>query len=513
MSYQESEEFKNRSKKLAAIKAAGINPYPHKFNKTTTIEEIISSYGSDPIGNSEQASSGNTKEACIAGRLILFRAMGKNAFAQLQESSHKIQLMFNREATQVVDLKDHAESHLKFIEKHIDLGDIIGVDGNLFRTKTGELTLFVKQFTLLCKTLLPLPEKHSGLTDKESRYRKRWLDLITHEEIRHVFLMRSRMMQIIRSFLNDQKFLEVETPILQNVYGGAEARPFCTHINAIDQDVFMRISLEIPLKKILAGGMERIYEIGKVFRNEGIDRTHNPEFTMLEAYAAYWDYNDMIHFVDTLIERIAMELLGTTKITYLIEDQEVTINLKAPWKRLTMKESILEYAGIDVDKLTDIEIYQVLKERTKIDGAIISKSSRGALIAMLFEEFVVKKLIHPHHIVDHPIETTPLCKPHRKQTQAHEGLVERFESFVLGRELCNAYSELNDPELQRSLLEKQSQQEDAHPLDEEFVEAVCQGMPPAGGIGIGLDRLAMLLTKADSIRDVIYFPMLKPTQI
>jgi len=426
--------------------------------------------------------------------------------------------MFNRDHTLVEGMDGDELKPLKFIEKKIDLGDIIGVEGHLFRTRKGEITVFVKKMTLLCKTLLPLPEKHSGLIDKEMRYRKRWLDLITHEDVRRVFLTRSKMMRIIRDYLSEHEFLEVETPVLQNIYGGAEARPFDSHINAMDQDVFLRISLEIPLKKILVGGIERIYEIGKVFRNEGIDRTHNPEFTMLEAYAAYWDYNDMMVFIEKLIERIALELFETTKITYTLDGEEVVVDVKAPWKKITMKESIAEYAGFDVDNLTDIEIHRVLQNETEIDPKVFSKAPRGALIAMLFDEFVVSKLIQPHHIIDHPIETTPLAKPHREAAQREEGLVERFESFFLGQELCNAYTELNDPEMQRALLEAQSLKrdagdEEAHPLDEEFIEAICQGMPPASGVGIGLDRLAMLFTNATSIRDVLYFPIMKKTQL
>lgn len=513
--YHEHEEFQNRTKKLQEIRELGVEPYPHHFTPTHTAKQILNDFHETAIGDSEQAASGKTDLVCLAGRLILFRAMGKNAFAHLQEATHKIQLMFNRDLTIVEGLPEESEvKPLKFIEKKIDLGDLIGIEGHLFRTHKGELTVFVKKLTLLCKTLLPLPEKHSGLIDKEMRYRKRWLDLITHEETRRVFLTRSHMMRIIRDYLSEFNFLEVETPVLQNIYGGAEARPFTTYINAIDQDVFMRISLEIPLKKILVGGLERIYEIGKVFRNEGIDRTHNPEFTMLEAYAAYWDYNDFMEFVERLIERLALELCGTTLITYTLDDQEVTVDVKAPWKRLTMKESILEYAQLDVDKMSEDEIRHVLHNETEIEPKSLATASRGALIAMLFDEFVTSKLIQPQHIIDHPIETTPLCKPHRDSKSRTEGLVERFESFFLGKELCNAYSELNDPEVQRELLEAQSIKkeagdEEAHPLDEEFVEAICQGMPPAGGIGIGLDRLAMLFTNSHSIRDVLYFPIMK----
>ncbi|NGX61717.1 MAG: Lysine--tRNA ligase [Chlamydiae bacterium] len=514
--YHDHEEFQNRNQKLAEIKELGVDPFPYRFDPTHTAKQISNDFQRKQLGTSEEAAKGETEKVCLAGRLILFRAMGKNAFANIQEATHKIQLMFNRDLTTVEGLSKLAGiTPLKFIEKKIDLGDLIGVEGHLFRTQKGEITVFVKKMTLLCKTLLPLPEKQHGLVDKEMRYRKRWLDLITHEEVRKSFLVRSHMMRIIRDFLHEGQFLEVETPVLQNLYGGAEARPFTTHIHAVDQDVYLRISLEIALKKILVGGIERIYEIGKVFRNEGIDRTHNPEFTMLEAYAAYWDYNDMMRFLEHLIEKIAKELLGTTKIAYELNGDTHEVNVEAPWKRVTMKESIEEFAGFAVDNLSDMEIHRVLQNETAIDPKILSEAPRGALITMLFDEFVVDKLIQPVHITDHPIESTPLCKPHRDPEQKKEGFVERFESFFLGKEICNAYSELNDPLIQRELLELQAIKlekgdEEAHPLDEEFLEAICQGMPPAAGIGIGLDRLAMLFTNSPSIRDVLYFPIMKP---
>jgi len=513
--YHDSQEFQNRTKKREEIYELGVEPYPHRFVPTYTARQILEQFQDQSVGHSEEAAKSETPEVRIAGRLILFRAMGKNAFAHIQEATHKIQVMFSRDFTQVEGLTENSDfPPLKFIEKKIDLGDLIGVEGNLFRTQKGELTIFVKKLTLLCKTLLPLPEKHSGLIDKEVRYRKRWLDLITHEEVREVFLLRSKMVRVMRDFLHAWNFLEVETPVLQNLYGGAEARPFTTHIHATDQDVYLRISLEIALKKILVGGIERIYEISKVFRNEGIDRTHNPEFTMIEAYAAYWDYNDMMAFLEKLIEKIALELLGSTTIDYVLNGEKIEIDVRAPWRKLSMKESIREFANIDVDQLNDLEIRTILENETDVDHKVIEATPRGGLIALLFDEFVTHKLIQPIHIIDHPIETTPLCKPHRDPALRKEGFVERFESFFLGKELCNAYSELNDPVVQRELLEAQAIKreagdEEAHPLDEEFVEAICQGMPPAAGIGIGIDRLAMLFTNSPSIRDVLYFPIMK----
>jgi lysyl-tRNA synthetase class 2 len=458
----------------------------------------------------------------VAGRLVLFRSMGKNAFANIQDSTGRIQVMFNRDLTEVSGLekKEGAElTPIKFIEKKIDLGDIIGIEGHLFRTHKGELTIYAKKITLLCKTLLPLPDKHSGLADKGVRYRKRWLDLITNQDVAEIFRTRSRILQLIRRYFERNHFLEVETPVLQNVYGGAQARPFTTNLNALDQEMFLRISLEIPLKKLIVGGLSRVFEMSKVFRNEGLDRTHNPEFTELEAYAAYWDYNDMMAFTENLFEEIAVELFGTTQITLFSEQEnkEYTIDMKAPWIRLSMKDSIKKYANIDVDKLSEEEMKALLKKKTPGDEEKISKGTRGELTALMFEAFAEEHLIQPHHIIDHPIETTPLCKLHRNPKLRHEGFVERFESFILGNEFCNSYTELNDPELQRKLLEEQAEKklagdDEASPLDEEFIEAICQGMPPAGGLGIGVDRLVMLFTKAYSIRDVLYFPIMRPEE-
>ena len=445
--------------------------------------------------------------------------MGKNAFAQIQDETGRIQIMFNRDLTKVLGLDPNGElTSMKFIEKKIDLGDIIGIEGHVFRTQKGELTVFAKVLTLLCKTLLPLSDKHSGLADKGVRYRKRWLDLITHHSVMQQFQLRTRILRYVRHYFEKNGYLEVETPVLQNVYGGAQAKPFITNLNALDQEMFMRISLEIPLKKLIVGGFNKVFEIGKVFRNEGIDRTHNPEFTELEAYAAYSDYNDMMIVTEKLFEEIAVDLFGKTQINISdAEGNEQMIDLKAPWIRLSMKDSIQKYAGINVNSLSDDQIRTHLKEKTQADHKEIKHASRGILISMLFEELVEPHLIQPHHIIDHPIETTPLCKLHRDPALREERIVERFESFILGGEFCNSYTELNDPELQRSLLEEQASKklagdEEANPLDEEFIEAICQGMPPTGGIGIGIDRLVMLFANAHSIRDVLFFPLMKPEE-
>lgn len=518
--YHQHEEFQNRLRKLKELREQQIDPYPHKFDPSDTARELHQKH-QPPLGHSEDAAASSTPFVKLAGRLVLFRAMGKNAFAHLQDETGRIQIMLNRDLTEVEGYtppsNPNAESPIKLVEKKIDLGDIIGVEGHLFFTNKGELTVFVKKLTLLCKTLLPLPDKHSGLADKELRYRKRWLDLICNPEVRQTFRTRSQILSEIRRYFAEYHFIEVETPVVQSSYGGAEARPFLTKLNALDQEMFLRISLEISLKKLIIGGMNRVFELGKVFRNEGIDRTHNPEFTMLEAYAAYWDYNDMMRFVENLFEKLALILYGTTKVEGRLPDtgETVEIDLKAPWKKLTMKESLKHYANLDVDTMSEQEMLKKLKDSGHVEPKKLAALSGGLLIAALFEVFVEPHLIQPHHIIDHPIETTPLCKLHRNPESREQKIVERFESFILRQEVCNAYSELNDPVLQRELLEKQalrreSGDEEASPLDEEFIEAICQGMPPTGGIGIGIDRLVMLLTNSHSIRDVLYFPWMKP---
>ncbi len=518
--YHKTEEFQNRSRKLAEIRHLGVEPYPHQFPPTHKIDAIAAGKEEKEIGHYDDAASGSTKSVIISGRLVLFRPMGKNIFAQIQDETGRIQVLFNRDLSKIFGFSPTEElSHLKFIEKKLDLGDILGIEGHLFITQKGELTVFAKTTTLLAKSLLPLPDKHSGLTDKGTLYRKRWLDLIIHPDSLAKFRLRSKILFALRKYFGEAGFDEVETPVLQNIYGGASARPFSTHLHALHQDVFLRIALEISLKKLIVGGMQKIYEIGKNFRNEGIDKTHNPEFTMLEAYAVGWDYRDMMAFTETLFETLALELFGDTKLRFTPADEAtaVVIDLKAPWKRVSMKEAIRIYGGIDVDPMSDEAMRERLLQETHIDPKGVKGAPRGALIAMLFEEFAERHLIEPHHIIDHPIETTPLCKLHRDPHLRKEGLVERFESFILGREMCNSYTELNDPELQRKLLLEQAEKREkgdveAAPLDEEFIEAICQGMPPTGGVGIGIDRLVMLLTGAESIRDVLFFPIMRPEE-
>ncbi len=515
--YLQHEAFQTRQEKLEEIKRLGVEPYPHDFKPTHISGALQKEFDHEDVGSSDDGAAGTTPTAKLAGRLVLLRGMGKNVFAQIQDGGGRIQLMFNRDLSEVNGYKpaEGDPKPIKFIEKKLDLGDMIGVEGHLFRTQKGELTLFVKEVTLLCKTLLPLADKHAGLADKETRYRKRWLDLVSNPDVKQTFLTRSKIVEMIRKQMSEQHFVEVETPILQGIYGGAAARPFTTVLNALDQQMFMRISLEISLKKLIVGGIDRVFELGKVFRNESIDRTHNPEFTMMEAYASYWDYHDMMAFVENLFESVALELFGSTKVPYQHNGEEVIVEMKAPWKRLTMKGALQELAAINVDDFQDDELRSLLKEKAHIAIEESAKLSRGLLISTLFEELVEEKLVQPTHIIDHPIETTPLCKLHRDPEHKSAGLVERFESYILGNEICNAYTELNDPIVQRELLESQQEQlaagdDEANPLDEEFLEALCQGMPPTGGIGIGIDRMVMLFTSSSSIRDVLFFPWMKP---
>lgn len=506
------DEITIRKEKLSTIRGQGIDPYPHLFKPDSTAESLSSAYEGKEVGTSEEALEMKTPKAKVAGRIVLFRAMGKNAFAQIQDGSGRIQVMFNRDASKVSGFTPTEElSSMKWIEKMCDLGDWVGISGHLFRTQKGELTLFADETTLLAKTLLPLPDKHQGLQDKETRYRKRWLDLISNPDVKKTFLMRSQILAEIRKYLAEHGYLEVETPVLQSIYGGADAKPFTTNLHALDQDMFLRISLEPPLKKLIVGGMEKVFEMGKVFRNEGIDRSHNPEFTLLEAYAAYLDYNDVMVLVEKLFERIALKLLGTTEI----QRGDVTLSLKTPWKRISMLDAILEYGKIDAASLSDDEMRKILLDSGHIDPAKFKTMTRGNYIQALFEVFAEPHLIQPHHVIDHPIETTPFCKRHRDPLMRSLGFVERFETFIMGFEMCNAYTELNDPELQEELLLQQAKRrdtgdEEAAPYDEDFVEAIAQGMPPTGGFGIGIDRLVMLFTGETSIRDVLYFPWMKP---
>ncbi|WP_108624131.1 lysine--tRNA ligase [Candidatus Similichlamydia epinepheli] len=492
-------DYSVRLKKLEQLRAMGVDPYPHASNPTYKLKQLHKIFNLDSLPHVTQIDF-NEKPIVLTGRILLHRHMGRLLFIQIQEESIRFQIIFTKGECTLEPLG--AEQSFELLKKLIDLGDWLEVTGHLCQTQKGEPSLFAINFRLLAKALLPLPDKHNKLNNKEIILRKRWLDLIASQESFRRFELRFKIIRSIRTFFEKEEFLEVETPILQSHYGGAEARPFVTEIALLKQRVFLRISLELSLKKLLVGGMRRVFELNKVFRNEGLDRSHNPEFTLLEAYAAYWDYEKMMDLVERLFLEVAIENLGAS--VFIVEGKE--IDLAKPWKRMTMKESINLYGGFDVDQM---ETSDLIKE-IKTFGVEPESSVRGPLIAQLFELSVEKHLIEPHHIIDHPIETTPLCKPKRTPNNPQEIYVERFESFIGGAEICNSYSELNDPILQTQLLNRQQEtQEEKHDIDLEFLESIYQGMPPAGGIGIGIDRMILLMTGASHIKDVLFFPMMK----
>ncbi|MEK6886394.1 MAG: lysine--tRNA ligase [Nanoarchaeota archaeon] len=480
-----------RLNKLKAIRALKINPYPYKYSPTHHAEQIKNSFaGLKP--------EEKTKESvCIAGRLLTKRDMGKIAFATVSDQSGTIQL-FAKE--------DLMQDNYKLFKK-LDLGDFVGAKGIVFKTKSGEITIEIKELTLLSKSLRPLPEKYHGIKDPEIKFRQRYAHLATDKPARDALIIRSKIIGEIRKVLDEKNFIEVETPILQPQYGGANAKPFMTHHNVHNMDMYLRISPELYLKRLLVGGFERVYEIGRSFRNEGIDQSHNPEFTMMECYQAYADYSDMMELTEEIYERVAKNIFGTTKIKF----GENIIDFKRPWRRISMVEAIKQNTNIgDISKLDDSEIKDLLKTyNIKYDKEYI----RGLAIETIFDELVQDKLIQPTFITNHPKETTCLCKLDRKNPE----FLERFEAFATGMELGNAYSELNDPIEQKFLLEAQAKQlragMEAHPMDEDFVKALETGMPPTGGLGIGIDRMTMLLTGNESIRDIIAFPTMKNVKI
>lgn len=473
-----------RRRKLKALRDLGINPYPYKYEPTHHAGTLLDRF--DKLSKKKTAVK-------AAGRIMSLRRMGKASFAHIEDHTGKIQLYFKKDT-----LKESYE-----LLKLLDIGDFIGAAGTLFRTKTGEATIEVKELTILSKSLRPLPEKWHGLKDTEIRYRKRSVDLVMNPKVREVFRTRSRIISGMRAFLDAADFLEVETPTLQTIYGGAAARPFITHHNTLDIDLYLRISNELYLKRLIVGGFEKVYEFVKDFRNEGIDRTHNPEFTMMECYWAYADYNDMMKLTEDMISTIALDLFGTTKHTF----QGKKIDFKPPWKRLPMIAAVKKYAGFDVKKMSDEELFAEVRRL----GLELEEQKRGFAIAALFEELVEEHLTGPLFITDYPRDTCPLAKPHRKDPS----LIERFEPYVAGWEMGNAYSELNDPVLQRTLLEQQAKSlasghEESHPMDEDFCQALEVGMPPTGGLGLGIDRWVMIFTDQPSIRDVIFFPTMRP---
>ncbi|MFQ6044593.1 MAG: lysine--tRNA ligase [Candidatus Poribacteria bacterium] len=485
-----SDLIRQRHEKLVEIRELNIDPYPYRYPVDNYAADIINKFASI------QEIPHDVHHVRLAGRIMAKRSHGKVSFAHIQDSTDQIQIF--------IRYNDVGEEKYNFYKKLLDVGDIIGVEGFVFRTKTGELTIYVKDFTLLAKSLRPLPEKWHGLQDKETRYRQRYVDLITNPDVKQLFLTRTKIIQSIRDFLNRQGFIEVDTPILQPIYGGATARPFITHHNALDIDLYLRIANELYLKRLIVGRFDRVYEFSKDFRNEGMDKSHNPEFTMLELYQAYADYEDMMHLAEEIISNAAKEALGTTQITY----QGNAIDLAPPWRRLTMVDSIKEYSGIDIEALNEAELRAIANQREiEIKGRI----SEGILIYALFETFVEPNLVQPTIITDYPLEVSPLAKKKR----GNDMFVERFEPYAGGLELGNAFSELNDPidqhqRFQEQLKQREAGDEEAHIMDEDYVRALEYGMPPAGGLGIGIDRLVMLLTDSSSIRDVILFPQMRP---
>jgi lysyl-tRNA synthetase, class II len=477
-----------RLRKLHELKEAGINPYPYSFQRTATAAELQERYSDLPAGV-------ETEDVVkICGRILNERNTWM--FVDVYDESDKIQLFCHKETLEATDLK-----RLRLLDK----GDYIGATGTIRRTKAGELSVRVSSYQVLAKSLLPLPLSWDGFTDVEARYRHRYVDLIINPAQREKLRKRSLAMRALRKFLDERGFLEIETPVLQPEAGGADARPFITHHNALDIDLYMRIATELHLKRLIIGGFEKVYEIGRIFRNEGIDTRHNPEFTMMELYQAYGDYNQLMEFTEEMLQYVLQQVCGSTRITY----QGVEIDFASPWRRVTMRDAILEATGVDVEKL---ETFSQAKEALAGLGITLEQQeTTGEIINLIFEEKAEAKLMQPTFLIDYPLEVSPLTKKHRTKP----GLVERFELFLYGRELANGYSELSDPLDQRARLEEQARKreagnEEAQPLDLDFIMAMEYGMPPTMGIGIGIDRLVMLMTDSASIRDVIAFPTMKP---
>jgi len=484
-----------RLEKLARIRSQGKDPYPHSYHRSHTTQEAISTFESQ-----EGKGSTISSELSLAGRITAMRIMGKIAFLDIRDGSGNIQILCSFE---------HLGQDRFQLLQELDIGDFIGVTGKLFRTKTGQITLEVTDYTVLAKSLQPLPEKWHGLVDVEKRYRQRYLDLIANEEVKPIFLLRSRIIASVRNYLDERGFIEVETPVLQSVAGGALARRFQTHHHALDEDLYLRIALELYLKRLIIGGMDKVYEIGRVFRNEGVSTKHNPEFTMLESYQAYADYNDVMTMTEDMIYHIAKEIIGKTQVTF----DGTQINLAPPWKRLSLRQVIHEKSGIDFEEHPDVDSLQDKMRKLGMDVDPIK--DRGRLIDELISKFVEPHLIQPTFLVDYPIDMSPLAK--RKRDNDH--LVERFEGFIGGMEIANAFSELNDPLEQRERFLNQMKTKNAGAteteapeidvVDEDFLLALEYGMPPTGGLGIGIDRLVMLLANKQSIREVVLFPQLK----
>lgn len=476
-----------RREKLDKIRALGVEPYGQKFNWDY--------HAADIRANAEQLEKEET-HVRIAGRMMIRRGQGKTAFCVIRDQSGDIQVYFKR---------DELSENEWALFKLVDIGDILGIEGTVFTTHTGELTVRVIHFTMLSKSLRPLPEKWHGLTDKEQRYRQRYLDLIMNPEVRDTFVKRAAMMAAIRKWYTDHNFLEVETPVLQPLYGGANAKPFTTHFNALDMTMYLRIAPELYLKRLLVGGYERIFEITRNFRNEGMDTRHNPEFTAIETYQAYGDIEDVINQTEQIVAACAMASYGSMKFTY--EDTEIDVT--PPWPRLTMAEAVKKYTGEDFDACKTIEDARAIADKLHVEYGEFD--GFGKILSECFDAYAEEHLIQPVHITKHPIEVSPLSKLDPKDPR----YTIRFESYIYGRELANGFSELNDPIDQRKRFELQVEErehgdDEAHPIDEDFLTALEYGMPPTGGLGIGLDRLFMLMTNSASIRDVLLFPAMKP---
>lgn len=481
-----------KRKKLHALREAGIDPYPHEYTRSHNLSDIRKDYGSLQAGEKRE-----DVKVKVGGRVMTIRSMGKASFFNIRDATNDIQIYIKPE---------ELDSESKKVFELLDIGDIVGVEGFVFCTKKGELSLHTQKLSMLCKTLEPLPEKFHGIADVELKYRHRHLDLIMDFDSRKVFETRSKIIREIRNFLDDRGFLEVETPILQPIYGGAAAKPFTTHHNTLDMRLYLKISPELYLKRLIVGGFDKVYDLNKNFRNEGIDRSHNPEFTMIEWYEAYTDYKYQMKQFEELVSTVAEKVTGSKKVTY----QGKEIDFTPPWKRLTVVDAIKEYAQIDVEKLSDEELSKELDKNGYEKDE--NKLSRGEKIVSLFELVAEKHLWQPTFILDHPIEISPLTKKHREK----KGLVERFEPFCATMEIGNSYTELNDPEDQWQRLKEQEAQrstnDEAHPMDEDFIHAIDVGMPPTGGVGLGVERLVMILTDRPSIRDIILFPTMKPTK-
>ncbi|MCG6133627.1 MAG: lysine--tRNA ligase [Nostoc sp. LLA-1] len=488
-----------RLEKVNQLKQLGSNPYAYSWQCTHHTAQLQEKFADLPSGEEVDL------DVAVAGRIMARRVFGKLAFFTLQDETGTIQLYLEKNRIQecMADADADAFAHLKQLT---DAGDILGAKGTIKRTEKGELSVYVKQYSILTKSLLPLPDKWHGLTDVAKRYRQRYVDLIVNPEVRQTFRRRAQITAGIRRYLEQQDFLEIETPVLQSEAGGADARPFVTYHNTLEMELYLRIATELHLKRLIVGGFEKVFELGRIFRNEGISTRHNPEFTSIEVYQAYADYNDMMALTEGIITTVAQEVLSTLQITY----QGEAIDLSPPWRRVTMHDLVQEHTGLDFNSFSTLEEAKAASKNAGLHG-IDDCPSIGKLLNEAFEQKIEETLIQPTFVIDYPVEISPLAKPHRSKP----GLVERFELFIVGRETANSFSELTDPIDQRERLEAQAARKaagdlEAQGVDEDFLTALEYGMPPTGGLGIGIDRLVMLLTDCASIRDAIAFPLLKP---